>query len=347
MSGRPTSSSTCSAPTTVGWAAELLTVTAGGHVRARRVDAAAARRPRRRGTLGRRTRATARGTGDAPPAGSRRQGRGGLERARGRGARRDRRAAGPARPRRRGDRRGAGCSSGTPRRRSAAPGLARRRRRSARRRPRGLRRRRRRAADAVRRHRRRDLARPCRHACSTSCWRTSPTAHGGFFDTADDETDARLARRPQDPTDNATPSGWSAAAGALLSYAAYTGSTSTARPPSGRLGVYAPLAGAACAVRRLGAGRGRGAARRSARGGGGGRGRRPGDRGAASGGAARDGAGSSGRAGHVPGAASSYRCWSIGRSWAGWPTAYVCQHFTCDAPVTDPAALAASLGARL
>ncbi len=49
---------------------------------------------------------------------------------------------------------------------------------------------------------------------------------GGFFDTAADATDPRLSgiRRPQDPTDNATPSGTSAAAGALLTFAAYTGS---------------------------------------------------------------------------------------------------------------------------
>ncbi|HVF20649.1 MAG TPA: thioredoxin domain-containing protein [Mycobacteriales bacterium] len=45
---------------------------------------------------------------------------------------------------------------------------------------------------------------------------------GGFFDTADDAE--ALVRRPQDPTDNATPSGSSAAAVALLSYAALTGS---------------------------------------------------------------------------------------------------------------------------
>ncbi|MFD0901648.1 thioredoxin domain-containing protein [Actinomadura sediminis] len=45
---------------------------------------------------------------------------------------------------------------------------------------------------------------------------------GGFFDTADDAE--RLFRRPQDPTDNATPSGQFAAAGALLSFAALTGS---------------------------------------------------------------------------------------------------------------------------
>ncbi|MDP9418476.1 MAG: thioredoxin domain-containing protein, partial [Actinomycetota bacterium] len=50
---------------------------------------------------------------------------------------------------------------------------------------------------------------------------------GGFFDTADDQTDVRIAmvRRPHDPTDGATPSGQSAAAGALLTYSAYTGSS--------------------------------------------------------------------------------------------------------------------------
>ncbi|GHI05343.1 hypothetical protein AQI88_23095 [Streptomyces cellostaticus] len=45
---------------------------------------------------------------------------------------------------------------------------------------------------------------------------------GALYDTASDAE--RLIRRPQDPTDNATPSGWTAAAGALLSYAAHTGS---------------------------------------------------------------------------------------------------------------------------
>ncbi|WP_431033939.1 thioredoxin domain-containing protein [Streptomyces sp. P6-2-1] len=46
---------------------------------------------------------------------------------------------------------------------------------------------------------------------------------GALYDTA---TDAEaLIHRPQDPTDNATPSGWNAAAGALLTYAALTGST--------------------------------------------------------------------------------------------------------------------------
>jgi uncharacterized protein YyaL (SSP411 family) len=47
---------------------------------------------------------------------------------------------------------------------------------------------------------------------------------GGFFDTADDaET---LVARPADPTDNATPSGLSAMAAALLTYSALTGETS-------------------------------------------------------------------------------------------------------------------------
>ena len=45
---------------------------------------------------------------------------------------------------------------------------------------------------------------------------------GGFYDTADDAE--ALVRRPRDPTDNATPSGASAAAGALVTYAALTGS---------------------------------------------------------------------------------------------------------------------------
>jgi uncharacterized protein len=46
--------------------------------------------------------------------------------------------------------------------------------------------------------------------------------NGGFFDTADDAE--VLIRRPQDPTDNATPSGAAAVTSALLSYSAITGS---------------------------------------------------------------------------------------------------------------------------
>ncbi|MCL3862901.1 hypothetical protein M1R94_17980 [Actinotalea sp. K2] len=48
----------------------------------------------------------------------------------------------------------------------------------------------------------------------------------GFFDTASDQTDPVLARirRPRDVADGPTPSGQAAAAGALLTYAALTGS---------------------------------------------------------------------------------------------------------------------------
>ena len=45
---------------------------------------------------------------------------------------------------------------------------------------------------------------------------------GGFYDTADDAEE--LLRRPRDPSDNATPSGSSALATALLAYSALTGS---------------------------------------------------------------------------------------------------------------------------
>lgn len=45
---------------------------------------------------------------------------------------------------------------------------------------------------------------------------------GGFFDTSDDAE--QLIQRPREAADNATPSGWLAAAGVLITYAAYTGS---------------------------------------------------------------------------------------------------------------------------
>ena len=51
--------------------------------------------------------------------------------------------------------------------------------------------------------------------------------NGGFFDTADDATDPVLAaiRRPREIGDGPTPSGQATAAGALLTYAALTGSS--------------------------------------------------------------------------------------------------------------------------
>ncbi|MFI9721702.1 thioredoxin domain-containing protein [Streptomyces sp. NPDC052396] len=67
--------------------------------------------------------------------------------------------------------------------------------------------------------------------------------NGALYDTADDaET---LIRRPQDPTDSATPSGWTAAAGALLSYAALTGSDRHRRAAERALGLVRQLAGRA------------------------------------------------------------------------------------------------------
>ena len=62
---------------------------------------------------------------------------------------------------------------------------------------------------------------------------------GGLFDTADDAE--ALVRRPQDPTDNAAPSGASAAAQALLTYAALTGSTRHREAAERLLGTLAPL----------------------------------------------------------------------------------------------------------
>ncbi|MFD7442567.1 thioredoxin domain-containing protein [Streptomyces sp. NPDC059909] len=63
---------------------------------------------------------------------------------------------------------------------------------------------------------------------------------GALFDTAHDAE--QLIRRPQDPTDNAAPSGWTAAAGALLSYAAHTGSEAHRTAAEGALGVVKALA---------------------------------------------------------------------------------------------------------
>ncbi|MEW2632304.1 thioredoxin domain-containing protein [Streptomyces sp. NPDC048389] len=62
---------------------------------------------------------------------------------------------------------------------------------------------------------------------------------GALYDTAHDAE--RLIRRPQDPTDNAAPSGWSAAAGALLLYAAHTGSEAHRTAAEGALGVVKAL----------------------------------------------------------------------------------------------------------
>ncbi|MFJ2820106.1 thioredoxin domain-containing protein [Streptomyces toxytricini] len=62
---------------------------------------------------------------------------------------------------------------------------------------------------------------------------------GSLYDTAHDAE--RLIRRPQDPTDTAAPSGWTAAAGALLSYAAHTGSEAHRTAAERALGVVRAL----------------------------------------------------------------------------------------------------------
>ncbi|MEU1333206.1 thioredoxin domain-containing protein [Streptomyces sp. NPDC005865] len=62
---------------------------------------------------------------------------------------------------------------------------------------------------------------------------------GALYDTATDAE--RLIRRPQDPTDNAAPSGWTAAAGALLSYAAQTGAAPHRTAAERALGIVKAL----------------------------------------------------------------------------------------------------------
>jgi uncharacterized protein YyaL (SSP411 family) len=63
---------------------------------------------------------------------------------------------------------------------------------------------------------------------------------GTLYDTADDAE--VLIHRPQDPTDSATPSGWTAAAQALLSYAAFTGSSRHREAAERALGIVRALA---------------------------------------------------------------------------------------------------------
>src|SRR5690606_40524278 len=68
-----------------------------------------------------------------------------------------------------------------------------------------------------------------------------PDGSGGFYDAPDDGE--RLFQRPRNPVDEATPSGRFAAAGALLSYAALTGSRRHREAAEGALGVVTRLAG--------------------------------------------------------------------------------------------------------
>jgi uncharacterized protein len=167
-----------------------------------------------------------------------------------------------------------------------------------------------------------------------------------FHDTPRDGTDAALSavRRPQDPADNAYPSGWSAACGALLSYAALTGSEPH------RAAAEAGLAVAAATGPRVPRGFGWALAVAEAL--------ADGPREIAVVGGdddARRALHAVALAATAPGAVVS-----VGVPDAeglpllaerplldGRPTAYVCRSFVCQAPVTAPEALAAQVGARV
>ncbi|MFF9406749.1 thioredoxin domain-containing protein [Streptomyces anandii] len=164
---------------------------------------------------------------------------------------------------------------------------------------------------------------------------------GTLYDTAVDAE--KLIRRPQDPTDNAVPSGWSAAAGALLSYAAHTGSEAHRTAAEKALGV----------VRALGPrvprfiGWGLAVAEAALDG--------PREVAVVSASPDEEAARSLHRTallGTAPGAVVAFGAAGgeefpllEGRPLVGGvPTAYVCRNFTCDAPTTDPDRLRAALG---
>ncbi|MFF2726679.1 thioredoxin domain-containing protein [Streptomyces sp. NPDC058008] len=161
--------------------------------------------------------------------------------------------------------------------------------------------------------------------------------NGQLFDTADDAE--RLIRRPQDPTDNATPAGWTAAAGALLSYAAHTGSEAHRTAAEGALGIVGALGpkaprftgwGLAVAEALLDgprevavAGPVAGELHRTAL-----LGQAP---------------GAVVAAGEGPDAGAEFPLLAGRPPVGGAPAAYVCRHFVCDAPTTDAGELAAKL----
>ncbi|MEU6982997.1 thioredoxin domain-containing protein [Streptomyces sp. NPDC046324] len=163
---------------------------------------------------------------------------------------------------------------------------------------------------------------------------------GALYDTAHDaET---LIRRPQDPTDNATPSGWTAAAGALLSYAAHTGSEAHRTAAEGALGVVKALGPRA--PRFIGWGLATAEALLD------------GPREIAVVGPGGDDALTralhrTALLGPAPGAvvavgapdSEEFPLLKDRPLVVGGAAAYVCRHFTCDAPTTDPADLARAL----
>ncbi|MFE7928688.1 thioredoxin domain-containing protein [Streptomyces sp. NPDC057456] len=163
---------------------------------------------------------------------------------------------------------------------------------------------------------------------------------GALYDTAADAE--RLIRRPQDPTDNAVPSGWTAAAGALLSYAAHTGSEPHRTAAERALGVVKALGprvprfigwGLAAAEALLDGPREVAVVV-------------PGTADPASAVLRR-----TALLGTAPGAVVAFGTEGsdefpllADRPLSnGEPTAYVCRNFTCDAPTTDPERLRAAL----
>ncbi|MFE2302098.1 thioredoxin domain-containing protein [Streptomyces sp. NPDC059445] len=165
---------------------------------------------------------------------------------------------------------------------------------------------------------------------------------GALYDTAADAE--RLIRRPQDPTDNATPSGWSAAAGALLSYGAQTGAEPHRTAAERALGVVKALGPRA--PRFIGWGLAVAEALLD------------GPREVAVVGEAGDPATTALRRaallGTAPGAVvavgvpeSDELPLLSGRPLVdGKPAAYVCRNFVCDVPTTDPDRLGAVLNGR-
>ncbi|WP_328319332.1 thioredoxin domain-containing protein [Streptomyces sp. NBC_00388] len=163
---------------------------------------------------------------------------------------------------------------------------------------------------------------------------------GTLYDTAHDAEP--LIRRPQDPTDTATPSGWTAAAGALLSYAAHTGSEAHRTAAERALGVVKALGPRA--PRFIGWGLAVAEAAID------------GPREVAVVGPAGDaGTAALHRAALL--AAAPGAVVAVGESGGdefpllrdrplvgGRAAAYVCRNFTCSAPTTDPAVLAGQLG---
>jgi uncharacterized protein YyaL (SSP411 family) len=169
--------------------------------------------------------------------------------------------------------------------------------------------------------------------------------NGGFYDTADDGE--RLLYRPADPADGPSPSGTFAAAGALLSYAALTGSARHREAAVAALGVLGPIAarfpraaGAGLAVAEAvlagpaeiavvgPAGDPRTAALHHAA-----LAMAPPGAVLALGDGAADGAG----AAAIPLLEGRF---PVG----GSPTVYVCRDFTCRTPLTDPMELREALG---